>query len=240
MGLSTNQIGGIISGCAGAVIVAVCLLVIFTSHRNYFTFSFRPNPIPDIEAQSPNPFSHTSSVDFEEYGNLTVPFNRRPVPMALDIMTRVLLPTGLSARAKISNAPHLSLHLPHPISLTMPDDQTATSEADASAHALDIERNVIQTMAMAKKSMSREREAQEAERRDKATAFRARRRCKETLDWTMYAEDQGSSTQPQEVFVVGDEEDGDGEVTQEIEVAVDPLSAGFGSGKAMAALYRAI
>jgi hypothetical protein len=109
MALTHYQVDAIITGCAGTALLIVILILIFIHPVRRLTWS-RQKPPPailssaanDVESQglciSDYRFSATSR--FETIGNLMIPPSRRPLPLALDIINRLAMTTGLPAGAK--------------------------------------------------------------------------------------------------------------------------------------------
>jgi len=109
MTLTHNQIGAIVSSCAGAVLITIFLILIFVHPVRLYTFSRRKSPrsnpvftTADVESQRlsiPDPrFSLLSH--FETIGNLVIPPYHRPLPSALDIINHVAIAIVLPAGTK--------------------------------------------------------------------------------------------------------------------------------------------
>jgi hypothetical protein len=269
MALTFTQVGVIIASCAGAVILLILLILFFTRRLNFFSFFRRPDSTAnrDIELADLSSSPRPPSGEFEQYGNLTISSGRRPVLTALDIISHVFMAWGLPAGVKIVSAPQVSVR---PMSMTPSEFAShVVSEAEASAAALDSERDALRHLSTARQELL-ERKADEArEQRARATAFRCRdsqssldrvdsatasaselptptayqhtafgscyvERFSFDIAETSVAELEQALDVFDDVFVIeSDEEEAD------IEIAVDPLSAPFRSGKAMAALYHA-
>ncbi|KAH6868525.1 hypothetical protein BKA58DRAFT_440970 [Alternaria rosae] len=112
MTLTHNQIGAIVSSCAGAVLLTTISILIFVHPARRYAFSRRKSPhsntaltTEDLESQ------HLSIIDprfallshFETIGNLVIPPNHRPLPSALDIINRVAMAIALPAGTKPAN-----------------------------------------------------------------------------------------------------------------------------------------
>jgi hypothetical protein len=272
MALTQTQIGVIIAICAGAVILPALLILFFTRHRNSFSFSRRPDPTApqDIEMADLSSPPRAPSGEFGTYGNLVISPGRRPVYTALDIISHALMAFALPAGAKAVSAPQVSVR---PMSITPSEFTThVVSEAEASAAALDSERDVLRLMSMMRHQLQERKDEEAREQRSRATVFRCRDAFQShdrtdssiatSLSSTAAYQRSASGSrfverfsldldditvtpldftdlpvsQLEDVFVI---ESDASDAEEDIEIAVDPMSAAFGSGKAMAALYHA-
>jgi hypothetical protein len=269
MALTSTQVGVIIASCAGAfIIILIILILFFTSCLNSISFSRYPKTTAnrDIELADFTASPRLPSGEFEQYGNLTISPGHHPVHAALDIISHLLMALGLPAGAKAVSTLQVSIR---PISLTPSEFANhVVPEAEASAAALDSERDALRHLSTARQELLERKEIEAREQRARATAFRCRdsrsslvriisptcsaselpaskayqrttsgSRFVERLD---IAETSGTELEQalgvfKDIFVIESDE----EEEAEIEIAVDPLSAPFGSGKAMAALYHA-
>lgn len=234
----------LVLGCAGAVVALALISIVITRDRNFSIFSICHafyHPRGDIESQTDE--------EFEKYGELVIPPDRQPTHAGLDIINRVLLGIGLpdgathsSSRTSGTNAPstmevppRLSLHLSRPTSMTSSEEhQPVMTEAEASAAALDVGRSFIQNMKDAARLLKAEQHSLNSSHHEHAA-----QRIK-AAHWVVVAREDAAKSkfveefEMQEIFVVGDDDE---EIAQQ-EVVVDPLSSAYGTGKAMAGLYR--
>lgn len=109
MALTQNQIGAIVSSCAGAVLLTIFLILVFVHPVRLYTFSRRKSPCSnpvftttDEESQRLSiPDTRSSLLShFETIGNLVIPPYHRPLPSALDIINRVAIAIALPAGTK--------------------------------------------------------------------------------------------------------------------------------------------
>jgi hypothetical protein len=117
MVLSHNQVGLAVSLSAAIVIGVICITLVVLKDRLPFTFS-RRNPsstntdIPlENLRQRTSVFSRSSATlvpsitgEYTQYGELFVAPTQQPTALAIDIMTRMLLVTGLPSKATLSSA----------------------------------------------------------------------------------------------------------------------------------------
>jgi len=201
MALTQNQIGAIVSSCAGAVLLTIFLILVFVHPVRLYTFSRRTSPRSNPAFTTTDEESQRLSIPdtrfsllshFETIGNLVIPPHHRPLPSALDIINRVAMAIALPAGRKSAD-----LELPEKVLWT------------------PIERQDSLVM--------RESTAQERKR--------------------MSENHMEQLEKLQNMFVIGDgEEDGDDEWDEDDAGSVDhdsEVAHGFGSGKAMSALYHA-
>jgi hypothetical protein len=157
MSSSHNQTNIVVAGISGAVVLALCIGIIMLKGRLPFKFS-RHNPpcVRDIELGSP-----PTDDEYEKYGELYVAPDKQPTVAALDIMTRLLIVTGLPPKATTSDPPSSSVaaveteEMPR-ICLTRPDRDSLNTldskgvpvgaEAQVSRHAIAKERRVVEDM----------------------------------------------------------------------------------------------
>jgi hypothetical protein len=215
MSSSHTKTGIIVAGISSAVVIALCIGIIMLKGRLPFTFSPRNPPCArDIELASPQIHG-----EYEKYGELYVAPDKHPTVAALDIMTRMLIVTGLPPKATVSDSSSSSRaaveakELPR-VCITRPDRDSlntldsrgmpvvAGAEAQVSRHAIAKERRIVEDM------------------RDVTRQMGA---------------DPTSSVEKMEVVENGGRKSGG---TQEEEMMVDPLSFFFGSGQSMAEFYR--
>jgi len=205
MTLTHNQIGAIVSSCAGAALLTTILISIFIHPVRRFTFSRRKSPrsnpvftTEDVESQRlsiPDTrfslFSH-----FETIGNLVIPPHHRPLPSALDIINRVAIAIALPAGTKPAN-----LKRGRNAEVVEKESWSSTERQDS--------------------FVIRESAAQERKR--------------------MPANHMEQLEKLQNMFVIGDgEEDEDWDDADADSVDHDSeVAHGFGSGKAMSAMYHA-
>jgi hypothetical protein len=215
MSSSHTKAGIIVAGISGAVVLALCIGIIMLKGRLPFTFSRRNPPyVRDIEiASSP------TDGEYKKYGELYVAPDKQPTVAALEIMTRILIVTGLPPKATVSDSSSSSRTvveakaLPR-ICLTRPDRDSLDTldsrgmpvglgaEAQVLRHAIAKDRRIVEDMRDATRRMSA---------------------------------NQNCSSEKIEVVEDGERKSGE---TQEEEMMVDPLSFSFGSGQSMAELYR--
>jgi hypothetical protein len=215
MSSSHIKTGIIVAGISVVVVIALCIGIIMLRGRLPFTFSRYNLPyVLDIEIASP-----PTDGEYEKYGELYVAPDKQPTVAALDIMTRMLMVTGLPPKATVSDSSSSSVtaveieELPI-ICLTRPDCDSLNTldskgmpvgqgaEAQALRHAIAKDRRVVEDMRDATRRMSA---------------------------------NQNCSSEKIEVVEDGGRKSGE---TQEEEMMVDPLSFSVGSGQSMAELYR--
>jgi hypothetical protein len=134
------------------------------------------------------------------------------------------------------------------------------SEAEASGHALDDERNALREISIARQSMLEQKEEESREQNAKAQAFltpqalerndsgtaseppplppfdlRRTERGSRFVEHFSSDSPRADTKQASNVFVIGSDDEED-----DIEVAVDPISSTWGTGKGIAALYHAM
>jgi hypothetical protein len=212
MSTSHNQTNIIVAGISGAVVLALCIGIIMLKGCLPSTFS-RHNPpcMRDIELGSP-----PTDGEYEKYGELYVAPDKQPTVAALDIMTRMLIVTGLPPKATTSDSssslvtaveteemPRICLTRPDCDSLNTLDDKGVPvgTEAQVSRHAIAKERRIVEDMRDVTRQMGADRT-----------------RSVEKIE---VVEDGGRKS----------------DETEEEEMMVDPLSFSFGSGQSMAELY---
>jgi hypothetical protein len=108
-----NQIGILVASISGALVAAVCVAIIAFKGNLPFTFSCcNPSSADrDIEENHERTSIRTSkSGEYETYSELYVAPDKQPTIAALDIMTRMLMVTGLLGRLR--HKTHLAPHLP--------------------------------------------------------------------------------------------------------------------------------
>ena len=206
MALTQNQIGAIVSSCAGAVLLTIFLILVFVHPVRLYTFSRRKSPrsnpaftTVDEESQRLSILDPRSSLlsHFETIGNLVMSPQHRPLPSALDIINRVAIAIALPAGTKPADLEYGTDGVPEKL-LWNP-----------------IER---QDSLVMRESAARERKRMSANHIEQLEKL-------------------------QNMFVIGDgEEDGDDEWDEDDAESVDhdsEVAHGFGSGKAMSALYHA-
>jgi hypothetical protein len=215
MSSSHTKIGIMVAGISGAVVIALCIGIIMLKGRLPFTFSRRNPPyVRDIGIASP-----PTDGEYEKYGELYIAPDKQPTVAALDIMTRMLIVTGLPPKATVSDSPTSSVtavkteELPI-ICLTRPDRDSlntlggkgmpvvAGAEAQVSRHAIANDRRIIEHMRDVTRRMS---------------------------------ENHNRSSEQIEIVKDGGRKSGE---MQEEEIMVDSMSFSFGSGQSMAELYR--
>jgi hypothetical protein len=215
MSSTHTQTGIIVAGISGAIVLVLCVVVTMLKGRLPFTFSPRNPPCArDIELASPQIHG-----EYEKYGELYVAPDKQPTVAALDIMTRILIVTGLPPKATVSDSSSSSRtvveakELPR-ICLTRPDRDSLDTldsrgmpvvvgaEAQVLRHAIAKERRIVEDVRDATRQMSA---------------------------------NQNRSSERMEVVEDGGRKSGE---THEEEMMVDPLSFSFGSGQSMAELYR--
>ncbi|KAJ4364729.1 hypothetical protein N0V83_009326 [Neocucurbitaria cava] len=234
----------LVLGCVGVVVGLALITIVITRDRNFSLRSIHSalsRPPDDIESQPDE--------EFEKYGELVIPPDRQPTHAGLDIITRVLLGIGLpggathsSSRTSGTNAPstmdvppRLSLHLSRPTSMTPSEEhKPVMTEAEASAAALGAGRSFIQNIKDAARLLKAEQHSLNSSHHEHAA-----QRIK-AGHWVVVAREDAAKSkfveefEMQEIFVVGD----DDEETAQQEIVVDPMSSAYGTGKAMAGLYR--
>ena len=261
MALTTTQTGAIVAGCAGAIIGIICITMIVTRDRNCFTFPRRHPPVPptDIESQVP-------SSEVEKYGELYVPPDRRPTVVGLDIINRTLAGMCIPSKAvpaspftaarmmEMGHIPRLSLDFERP-SYVKPEEQVRElmeevkpklTEKETSTAALESEESLIRSMQAALNYVKQDRELVESSRQGLATEKAATRVqagqgvdvAHEEVITGKFVDVELTENRIQEIFVVGEEKDDGKQVEHNDGLAVDPMSYTYGSGKAMADLYR--
>lgn len=120
MGLTYTQ-GGILGASISAGTIVIICITLFVWRTNLpFTFSRRNPPCTDLEMQkldaevqyrvnnlNRNSMLSSKSIagEYTQYGELFVPPDKRCMDMALDIMTRMLMVTGLPGKASPIAAP---------------------------------------------------------------------------------------------------------------------------------------
>ncbi|KAF2034207.1 hypothetical protein EK21DRAFT_85647 [Setomelanomma holmii] len=198
MPLTHTQTGIIGASIASFIALSMLILLLFLRGRVPFTFS-RSNP----SSNSPLPTSTKQSFsrgilarkqsdsssdmiegEYEKYGELYVAPNQRPTVMALDIMMRSLLVTGLSGRAKKNDEPQ--------------SDGAVGAKVGEKEEENKTQRKTVRFQMEPERADNPHAEAE--------TQIKDERRPLETREAD--------------------------------EIAVDPMSFSFGSGKAMARLYR--
>jgi hypothetical protein len=167
MSSSHNQTNIIVAGISGAVVLALCIGIIMLKGRLPFTFSRYNLPcVRDIEiASSP------TDGEYEKYGELYVAPDKQPTVAALDIMTRMLMVTGLPPKATVSDSSSSSVtaveieELPI-ICLTRPDCDSLNTldskgmpvglgaEAQVLRYAIAKDRRIVEDMRDATRRMS--------------------------------------------------------------------------------------
>lgn len=163
MALITGRIAAILACSVGIVLftIAVTIKLSLVPKRNRICFSFRRTrspTLPTIKEDEPG----YDCRDIEQYGNLIIPPDRRPVPVAIDIMQHVLLSIGLPKHTKLTKpsergiseqkstgnlaidmntvAPKVSLDLPRKASLT-PSGQVGQVMAEIEDEFEDVDLN---------------------------------------------------------------------------------------------------
>ncbi|KNG46797.1 hypothetical protein DDE82_004344 [Stemphylium lycopersici] len=158
MALTYTQTGAIVASCAGAVLITLITILLSTNMLNSMKFRRRRINTPciqprqiqrkealDVETQRHSFCTNSRSIpgDFETYGNLTIPPDRRPIPTAFDIINRVLmatvLPTGTTVNSDapkkgIECSPRGSITLPKQPSIT-PSEQVGVAMCETKAEA---------------------------------------------------------------------------------------------------------
>jgi hypothetical protein len=190
-----------------------------------FTYSRRTprSTEQDIEAHRAGTSIRTStSGEYEQYGELFISPDRQPTVVALDVMTRMLVVTGLPATASVPNPSRLSLCLNEaPVAAELPRICLTGPDRD-SLNTLDTVDIPVVTVAKARRA----------------------RRSKAKVPYV--PEDIRIATGQPDAAQIGSDEPVDaaqngvhkvGEENAE-QVMIDPMSFSFGSGKGMAGLYR--
>lgn len=213
-------LGAIIAGGCSIVVGVIILSIIFTGNRNCFKSLRSPPSIQaseDIELQS-------FDGSFEQYGNLTLPSDRQPTRVGLDIMMRLIMGMVLPVNAIASTrstdghdleqcvTPRLSLNLPRPSSVTPSEEVSAVmTQAEASAAALAASQAFMQNMVATYERAKEDQENLKAARQAKAAA-RAVKRIR-SGQWVDVAREEvlgGRINEMQEeIFVIGENEDED-------------------------------
>ena len=203
-------------------------------------------PAQDIEAQ---PAQTAVSGEFETYGELSIPPDRQPTRVGLDIITHILVIPGLSTKTtpnhnlssiELDVVPRVSLDLPRPPSMTPSEQvQQYMTEAEASLAALDAGRSLVEKMKEAVHYLKAEQQGLDSSQCENAAESAAQRiKASKSVDVVgeeAVNEKAVDEMEMQDIFVMDGKED---EEKGPDEVVVDPMSFTFGSGKAMAGLYH--
>ncbi|KAF2821041.1 hypothetical protein CC86DRAFT_373944 [Ophiobolus disseminans] len=126
MGLTYIQAGILPTSLSAVVVCAVCATLFTWGDNLSFTLSRRKSPRKDLEMQelkstegrqtamanrNPDISDHSVEGEYEQYGELFFPPDKKPKHMALDIMMRTMLATGLPGNA-IPVTPSVSRPIP--------------------------------------------------------------------------------------------------------------------------------
>lgn len=118
MGLTHAQVGWLAFGVSAGVIAILCVTIVAWGQSLPFTFTRLKPPSADLEKQeidaettiliaSLHSYLSGESVEgeYEQYGELYVSLDKRPTIMGIDIMTRMLMVTGLPPKAVPAGRP---------------------------------------------------------------------------------------------------------------------------------------
>ncbi|KAL6708007.1 hypothetical protein ACN47E_003441 [Coniothyrium glycines] len=232
MTMTSSQTGAIIAGCAGAIFGFVCVAIIVVRRRYSFI-----------------------SEDIEKFGELYVPSNRKPTTIAFEIITQIAAAVGQPGRVKndassdsysaattmeTGSVPRLTVNLSRLTTMIpMAQAEEILTEHEASKKALDTHQMLNNSLQAVAAQLKRDRENGERSQHDTAVQNASERikADEETFASKYSSEDEMLEDRK---FVVGDDDDDDdleGSHHTNMEVAVDPMSYAWGSGKAVAAMY---
>ncbi|KAG9195271.1 hypothetical protein G6011_00391 [Alternaria panax] len=254
MALFHNEIVAIMLG----VILAVVFLIwgfVYVVRRCTYLGGKCPSPIPlsairDEENQrfssSHSRFSGVSQ--FETIGNLTISPGRRSLPLALNIVNHVGMVIGLPVGTKpvrLKDISRVSLHLPPLTPMTSTTKvNIVMAEGEAKAEPLHHESHAIYNMKIPRQVPLARHESVARERRSKHEDDIASQRAEPGIAIAKYGFDLGLTTcsaeqleKTQHVLVI---ENHNNDSAENVHHADHETTHGFGSGKAMTALYHAV